>query len=116
MTELPLVVSLGDPAGVGPELIAAAWAAREAELLPPFVVAGGASVLAASAEARMSDDGDVSRSASCAASRTAAPLRRASSTAVARSGISPMAPSAIASPATATDTTAQSCERTVNFW
>ena len=52
MTELPLVVSLGDPAGVGPELIAAAWAAREAELLPPFVVAGGASVLAASAEAR----------------------------------------------------------------
>jgi 4-hydroxythreonine-4-phosphate dehydrogenase len=52
MTELPLVVSLGDPAGVGPELIAAAWAAREAELLPPFVVAGGASVLAAAAEAR----------------------------------------------------------------
>ncbi len=52
MSELPLVVSLGDPAGVGPELIAAAWAAREAELLPPFVVAGGASVLAAAAEAR----------------------------------------------------------------
>lgn len=52
MAELPLVVSLGDPAGVGPELIAAAWAAREAELLPPFVVAGGASVLAAAAEAR----------------------------------------------------------------
>ena len=33
MSEGALVVSLGDPAGVGPELIAAAWAAREAELL-----------------------------------------------------------------------------------
>lgn len=52
MNELPLVVSLGDPAGVGPELIAAAWAAREAELLPPFVVAGGAEVLAAAAATR----------------------------------------------------------------
>lgn len=52
MSEGPLVVSLGDPAGVGPELIVAAWAAREAELLPPFVVAGGAAILAAAAERR----------------------------------------------------------------
>lgn len=52
MSEGPLVVSLGDPAGVGPELIVAAWAAREAELLPPFVVAGGAAILAAAAETR----------------------------------------------------------------
>ena len=52
MSEGALVVSLGDPAGVGPELIAAAWAAREAELLPPFVVAGGAEILAAAAELR----------------------------------------------------------------
>ncbi len=52
MSEGALVVSLGDPAGVGPELIAAAWAARDAELLPPFVVAGGAEVLAAAAEMR----------------------------------------------------------------
>jgi 4-hydroxythreonine-4-phosphate dehydrogenase len=52
MTDLPLVVSLGDPAGVGPELIAAAWAARETELLPPFVVAGGAEILAAAAQGR----------------------------------------------------------------
>ncbi|MFN5822041.1 MAG: 4-hydroxythreonine-4-phosphate dehydrogenase, partial [Novosphingobium sp.] len=52
MSEGALVVSLGDPAGVGPELIVAAWAAREAELLPPFVVAGGAEVLAAAAQTR----------------------------------------------------------------
>lgn len=52
MSEGALVVSLGDPAGVGPELIAAAWAAREAELLPPFVVAGGAEILAAAAQSR----------------------------------------------------------------
>jgi 4-hydroxythreonine-4-phosphate dehydrogenase len=48
----PLAVSLGDPAGVGPELIAAAWARREALGLPCFVVAGGAGVLAAAAAAR----------------------------------------------------------------
>lgn len=52
MSEGALVVSLGDPAGVGPELIAAAWVAREAELLPPFVVAGGAEVLTAAARSR----------------------------------------------------------------
>jgi len=44
---LPLAVSLGDPAGVGPELIAAAWLAREREGLPVFFVCGGQSVLAA---------------------------------------------------------------------
>lgn len=48
----PLAVSLGDPAGVGPELIAAAWARREEEELPPFFVAGGAEVLRAAAESR----------------------------------------------------------------
>jgi 4-hydroxythreonine-4-phosphate dehydrogenase len=48
----PLAVSLGDPAGVGPELIAEAWARREAERLPPFVVAGGARVLREAAARR----------------------------------------------------------------
>lgn len=48
----PLAVSLGDPAGVGPELIAAAWARREELALPPFVVIGGAGVLRAAAKAR----------------------------------------------------------------
>ncbi|MCL6250727.1 4-hydroxythreonine-4-phosphate dehydrogenase PdxA [Altererythrobacter sp. KTW20L] len=48
----PLVLSLGDPAGVGPELIAAAWAARAELDLPAFVVAGGADVLRAAAATR----------------------------------------------------------------
>jgi 4-hydroxythreonine-4-phosphate dehydrogenase len=48
----PLAVSLGDPAGVGPELIAEAWARREAERLPPFLVAGGAAVLREAAARR----------------------------------------------------------------
>ncbi len=48
----PLAISLGDPAGVGPELIAEAWTRREAEGLPPFFVVGGAVVLAAAASQR----------------------------------------------------------------
>lgn len=47
-----LAVSLGDPAGVGPELIAAAWARRGAETLPPFAVVGGARLLVAAAASR----------------------------------------------------------------
>ena len=48
----PLAISLGDPAGVGPELIAAAWAQRDDRDLPPFFVAGGAEVLRAAAAQR----------------------------------------------------------------
>ena len=48
----PLAVSLGDPAGVGPELIAEAWARREDERLSPFFVVGGAVLLAEAAAAR----------------------------------------------------------------
>lgn len=46
---MPLAISLGDPAGVGPELLARAWARREAEELPPFFVAGGPELLAEAA-------------------------------------------------------------------
>lgn len=35
-----LAVSLGDPAGVGPEVIAKAWAVRAAHRLPPFFAIG----------------------------------------------------------------------------
>jgi 4-hydroxythreonine-4-phosphate dehydrogenase len=48
----PLALSLGDPAGVGPELIAAAWAQRAALGLPAFLVAGGANVLQQAAAKR----------------------------------------------------------------
>lgn len=47
----PLAVSLGDPAGVGPELIASVWAQRAVLDLPPFAVVGGAAVLQAAAAA-----------------------------------------------------------------
>ena len=47
----PLAVSIGDPAGIGPELIVRAWV-RRAELgLPPFVVTLGGGVLQAAAAA-----------------------------------------------------------------
>jgi 4-hydroxythreonine-4-phosphate dehydrogenase len=52
---LPLAISLGDPAGVGPELIAAAWAVREAEGLPPFFAVGNRAVIEAAARSRGHD-------------------------------------------------------------
>lgn len=48
----PLAVTLGDPAGIGPELICLAWARRREERLAPFFVAGGAGVLADAARLR----------------------------------------------------------------
>jgi 4-hydroxythreonine-4-phosphate dehydrogenase len=48
----PLAVSLGDPAGVGPELIAQAWFDRDRLGLPPFAVVGGVRLLAAAASSR----------------------------------------------------------------
>ncbi len=47
----PLAISLGDPAGVGPELIAAAWAQRNERNLAPFFCVGGHNILAAAAKA-----------------------------------------------------------------
>jgi 4-hydroxythreonine-4-phosphate dehydrogenase len=48
----PLALSIGDPAGVGPELAAAAWALSDAEGLPPFFVVGSARVVAEAARRR----------------------------------------------------------------
>lgn len=36
----PIAVAMGDPAGIGPEVIAKAWAARSAEALAPFFAVG----------------------------------------------------------------------------
>ena len=36
----PIAVSMGDPAGIGPEIIAKAWAARDERRLDPFVAVG----------------------------------------------------------------------------
>jgi len=37
---LPLAISLGDPAGIGPEVIAKCWDSRDEFRLPPFVAIG----------------------------------------------------------------------------
>ncbi|PHZ86099.1 4-hydroxythreonine-4-phosphate dehydrogenase PdxA [Paremcibacter congregatus] len=42
---LPLAVSLGEPAGIGPEIIIKAWAERQTHQLPPFFVIGAAAIL-----------------------------------------------------------------------
>ncbi len=47
MTALPpLAVAMGDPAGVGPEIIAKAWARRREERLTPFFAVGDAKAIA----------------------------------------------------------------------
>ena len=48
----PLALSLGDPAGVGPELVCAAWLQRREVGLAPFFVVGSISVLAGAAQVR----------------------------------------------------------------
>ncbi|WP_428027596.1 4-hydroxythreonine-4-phosphate dehydrogenase PdxA [Altererythrobacter sp.] len=48
----PVVLSIGDPAGIGPELIAEAWHRRTSAGLPPFIVTGGVEVLRAASTAR----------------------------------------------------------------
>jgi len=48
----PLAVSLGDPAGVGPELIAEAYVRRNEERLPPFFVCGGFGTVPEAAQKR----------------------------------------------------------------
>ena len=43
----PLAVSLGDPAGIGPEVIAKCWDSRNEFGLPPFVAIGDGRSIAA---------------------------------------------------------------------
>ncbi|MEL7318424.1 MAG: 4-hydroxythreonine-4-phosphate dehydrogenase PdxA, partial [Pseudomonadota bacterium] len=52
--DAPLAVALGDPSGIGPELIVAAWAAlhQDKSLAHPFFAVGGIDVLRAAAEKR----------------------------------------------------------------
>jgi 4-hydroxythreonine-4-phosphate dehydrogenase len=49
--ETPLALTLGDPAGIGPDITLLAFAARSGETIPPFVLLGNVEVLAARAEA-----------------------------------------------------------------
>jgi 4-hydroxythreonine-4-phosphate dehydrogenase len=47
----PLVLTMGDPAGIGPDITAQAWACRGEESLPPFAVIGDAELIASRAKA-----------------------------------------------------------------
>jgi 4-hydroxythreonine-4-phosphate dehydrogenase len=40
--QVPLAVALGDPSGIGPEVTAKAWVARDIQRLPPFFAVGDA--------------------------------------------------------------------------
>jgi 4-hydroxythreonine-4-phosphate dehydrogenase len=51
LADRPLALTLGDPAGIGPDITLLAWLAREHEAIPPFVLVGDARVLATRAEA-----------------------------------------------------------------
>jgi 4-hydroxythreonine-4-phosphate dehydrogenase len=43
----PLAVALGDPAGIGPEIVAKSWERREAAAIPPFFAVGDCDALEA---------------------------------------------------------------------
>lgn len=45
----PIAISMGEPAGIGPDLILQLYAAREQHRLPPFIVMGSVAFLAARA-------------------------------------------------------------------
>ena len=47
LPDTPLAISLGDPAGIGPEVIAKCWDNRSAFSLPPFVAIGDVRSIAA---------------------------------------------------------------------
>ena len=51
IADTPLALTLGDPAGIGPDITLLAFAARSHEPIPPFVLLGDPAVLAARADA-----------------------------------------------------------------
>ncbi len=46
-TAAPLAIALGDPAGIGPEIVAKAWVARDLQRLPTFFAVGDARSISA---------------------------------------------------------------------
>jgi len=51
-SQAPLALSIGDPAGIGPELICEAWVQRKSAQMQPFFAIGGAGLLDAVAKQR----------------------------------------------------------------
>ena len=41
----PLALTLGEPAGIGPDIAITAWLARERESIPPFILVGDSGML-----------------------------------------------------------------------
>jgi 4-hydroxythreonine-4-phosphate dehydrogenase len=50
MAKLPLALTQGDPAGIGPDITLMTWMCRTAERIPPFLYLGDPRILAARAE------------------------------------------------------------------
>lgn len=61
----PIAVTLGDPAGIGPEVAARAWEARREHGLPAFVVIGDAATIEAVWNGPLERIGDMDDAASC---------------------------------------------------
>lgn len=65
---LPLAVALGDPAGIGPEIIAKAWERREQGEIPPFFAVGDCRAIQAVWQGPVEAIDDPSSAAACFAS------------------------------------------------
>lgn len=62
-TPRPIAVTMGDPAGVGPEVAARAWAARREHGLPPFVAIGDIAAIEAVWDGPIARVGDLDEAA-----------------------------------------------------
>ena len=62
---MPLAVALGDPAGIGPEIIAKSWERREADDLPAFFAVGDCEALEAVWKGPLCAIDDPGEAASC---------------------------------------------------
>ena len=61
----PLAVALGDPAGIGPEIVGKSWTMRESHLLPPFFVVGSREGIQAVWDGPIASIADPSEAAAC---------------------------------------------------
>lgn len=74
---MPLAIALGDPAGIGPEIVAKSWERREAEGLPPFFAVGDCDAVRAVWQGPVQTIADPAEAADCF--RHALPLIRVGS-------------------------------------
>jgi len=61
----PLAVSLGDPAGIGPEIVAKAWERRDSSAISPFFAVGNAAAVAAVWQGPLEQIAEPSATAAC---------------------------------------------------